>query len=48
MYTLSPEEISATMGAETTYNEQSKSGSLTVMLLEDVPESLRDELNRID
>jgi hypothetical protein len=44
MYTLSPEAISGTLGASTAHNNNSRDGSITIVLLQDVPASLRGDL----
>lgn len=47
MYTLAPGVIAATMGAETAQSDKAKDGTLSIVLLEDVPDHLRDKLVRI-
>jgi hypothetical protein len=44
MYTLSPEAVAGTLAASTTHNNKSRDGSITIVLLEDVPMSLRGEM----
>ncbi|MGM9489126.1 hypothetical protein [Ideonella sp. YS5] len=49
MYTLSPEAVASTMDAEkTAHNNTSKDGSIAIMLIQDVPAQLRDQLVRIN
>jgi uncharacterized protein YceK len=48
MYTLSPEAIASTLPAKTAHNNKSKDGSISIVLLQDVPSNLRDKLVRIN
>ncbi|MGK7345351.1 MAG: hypothetical protein ACNS63_06040 [Candidatus Nitrospinota bacterium M3_3B_026] len=45
MYTLAPEQVSTELGGKTA---EAGDNSITVMLLEDVPNSLRSEMKRIN
>lgn len=47
MYTLSPESVSSALPTETAHNNQGADGSIAIVLLQDVPEVLRDKLVRI-
>lgn len=47
MYTLSPQDISSTLTAKTSHNNQFKDGNIAVMLLEDVPPALRDKMVKV-
>jgi len=47
MYTLSPKDISATLPAKTSDNNQFKDGNISIMLLEDVPPALRDKMVKV-
>lgn len=47
MYTLSPNVVAATMGTDTTKSTSAADGKLSIVLLQDVPEGLRDKLVRI-
>ena len=44
MYTLSPKAVAGTLGASTAHNDKSHDGSITIVLLQDVPGSLRADL----
>lgn len=48
MYKLSPDTINASLGAKTTHNNKASDGSVTVMLVQDVPPELRGKMKRID
>jgi len=48
MYTLSPEAVSATLGAKTAHNNTATDGSIVVVLLQDVPAELRGQLTRVN
>lgn len=48
MYTLSPEAVAATLDTGTAHNNRARDGSITVSLLQDVPEALRSKLVRIN
>jgi hypothetical protein len=47
MYTLSPEQVSATMAEKTRHNNHARDGSISIVLLEDVPSSLRSKMARL-
>ena len=47
MYNLSPEHINASLGEKTAHNNKSTDGNITIVLLEDVPMSLRDKMVKI-
>jgi len=44
MYTLSPEAVAGTLAASTTHNNNSRDGSITIALIQDVPASLREKM----
>ncbi|MDO5675183.1 MAG: hypothetical protein Q4G66_09745 [bacterium] len=48
MYTLSPEQVSATLGQDSAHNNKNTDGSISIVLLEDVPSSLRAQMKRIN
>jgi hypothetical protein len=48
MYTLSPEAISQTMQGETAHNNKATDGSISIMLLQDVPSELQAKLVRLN
>ena len=48
MYNLSPEAIDSTLAEESAHNNSATDGSITVMLLQDVPQEFRDKMVRID
>lgn len=48
MYTLSPEQITSTLPENAAHNNSAKDGSISVMLIEDVPPSLRGKMTRIN
>lgn len=47
MYTLSPEQIASTLGEKVAQNN-SDSGEISIVLLQDVPESLRSKMKKIN
>ena len=48
MYTLSPEQIAATLGKKVAHNNSATDGSISIVLIQDVPVSLRHEMKRIN
>ncbi|GGZ11303.1 hypothetical protein GCM10007169_29770 [Shewanella fodinae] len=48
MYTLSTEQINATLGEKTSKNSTSLNDGISIVLLQDVPESLRGQMKRIN
>lgn len=48
MYTLAPEQMTATLGANSAQNNVENDGGITVVLIQDVPLSLRNEMKRIN
>ena len=44
MYTLSPEAIASTMPSNSAHNNAGKDGSISIVLLQDVPQSLRGQM----
>lgn len=47
MYNLSPEQITASLGQKAAHNNTSKDGNIAIVLIEDVPASLRDKMVKI-
>ena len=48
MYTLTPEQISANLGEKVSHNNNAKDGSISIVLIQDVPVSLRNKMKRIN
>jgi hypothetical protein len=49
MYTLSPEAVSATLGGQqAAHNNTATDGRIVVVLLQDVPTAVRDQLTRVN
>ena len=48
MYTLSPEQITSTLGDKVAHNNTATDGSIAIVLLQDVPPSLRDQMKRVN
>jgi len=48
MYTLSPEQIAATLGKKVAHNNSATDGSISIVLIQDVPVSLHHEMKRIN
>ena len=48
MYTLTPEQITSTLGGNIARNNNANDGSISVLLLQDVPVSLRSKMKRIN
>jgi hypothetical protein len=48
MYTLSPEQVSTTLNGKTAHNNAAGDGSISIVLLQDVPKSLRGEMKRVN
>jgi hypothetical protein len=48
MYTLSTEQIAATLGKKVAHNNSATDGSISIVLIQDVPVSLRHEMKRIN
>lgn len=48
MYTLTPEQIATNRSGELTHNNEAKDGSISIVLLQDVPDSLRSEMKRVN
>jgi len=47
MYNLTPDKINASLGERSAHNNTATDGSITIVLLEDVPKHLRDKMVRI-
>jgi len=48
MYNLSPEAINSSLLDKTAHNNTSKDGSISIMLIQDVPAELRSKMQRIN
>ena len=48
MYTLSPEKIESSLSQKVAHNNNAKDGSISVVLIQDVPLALRKEMKRIN
>jgi hypothetical protein len=49
MYTLSPDSVHASLsGGETTHNNTATDGSISIVLIEDVPQKLLGQMTRIN
>lgn len=47
MYTLSPEAVSASLSTSTAHNNTATDGSISIVLLEDVPSELRNQMVQV-
>jgi len=47
MYTLAPENVAAALSSETAHNNKANDGSISIVLLQDVPLNLREKLIRV-
>jgi len=47
MYTLTPEQVSATLGEKVAHNNNATDGSISIVLLQDVPVSLRHKMKKV-
>lgn len=48
MYTLSPEQITSTLGEKVAHNNSATDGSISIVLLQDVPPSLRGQMKKVN
>ncbi len=48
MYTLTPEQVSTNLNGKTAHNNTATDGSISIVLLQDVPQSLRGEMKRVN
>jgi hypothetical protein len=48
MYTLSPENVSSTLGNKLSHNNKGTDGNISIVLLQDVPGELRSQMKRIN
>lgn len=48
MYTLSPEQVSASLGDKVAHNNNSTDGSVSIVLLQDIPLSMRGEMTSLN
>ena len=48
MYTLSPDQITSALENQTTHNNKAEDGSISIVLVQDVPSSLRHKMKRVN
>jgi len=48
MYTLSPEQITSSLGEQTTHNNSAADGSISIVLIQDVPIALLDKMKKLN
>jgi hypothetical protein len=48
MYTLSPDTVAANLSKEVAHNNRATDGSISIVLLQDVPAALKDRLVRVN
>jgi hypothetical protein len=48
MYTLSPEQVSASLGEKTAHNNTATDKSISIVLLQDVPASLMGKMKKLN
>lgn len=48
MYTLSPDSIASTLTGKSAHNNTATDGSISIMLIEDVPQALRSKMKKIN
>ena len=48
MYNLTPDKINASLGGKEAHNNSATDGNISIVLLEDVPQYLRDKMVRIN
>lgn len=48
MYTLSPEQITSTLGDKVAHNNNATDGSVSIVLLQDVPSTLLHQMKRVN
>jgi hypothetical protein len=48
MYTLTPEQVSATLGGSAAHNNTGQKGSISIVLLEDVPAALKGQMTKVN
>jgi hypothetical protein len=48
MYTLSPGQITATLGEKAAHNNSATDGSISIVLIQDVPPTLRNQMKRVN
>ena len=48
MYTLSPDQITSALENQTAHNNKAEDGSISIVLVQDVPSSLRNKMKRIN
>ena len=48
MYTLSPEQITTALGEKVAHNNSATDGSISIVLLQDVPSSLRNQMKKMN
>jgi len=48
MYTLSPEQVSASLGDKVAHNNNAEGSSVSIVLLQDIPFSMRDQMKALN
>ncbi len=48
MYTLSPEQVESALGEKVTHNNKADDSSISIVLVQDVPNSLLDKMTRVN
>ena len=48
MYTLSPEAVNSTLNAKQAHNNNTQDGSISIVLLQDVPSALHNQMQRVN
>ncbi|MFZ1713453.1 MAG: hypothetical protein WAT53_10420 [Nitrosomonas sp.] len=48
MYTLSPEQITSTLDEKVAHNNNTTDGSISIVLIQDVPSELRHQMKRVN
>jgi len=48
MFTLSPEAVNSSLATKTAHSNHATDGSISVMLIQDVPQELRSQLTRVN
>lgn len=48
MYTLSPEQVTSTLGEDMAHNNKATDGGVSIVLLQDVPHQLRSQMKKVN
>jgi hypothetical protein len=48
MYTLSPEQVTSTLGEKMAHNNHASDGSISIVLIQDVPSELRSQMTKVN